>query len=64
MKDYNSDMGSIDLIDKKTAAYKLGYKSERRFHLWLFFDLMDMCMVNSHIVYEGYHAEEMELLDF
>ena len=33
MKDYNSDNGSIDLIDKKTAAYKLGYKSERRFHL-------------------------------
>ena len=27
IKDYNSAMGDVDLLDQKTAAYKLGRKS-------------------------------------
>ena len=30
----------------------------------IFFDLMDMCMVNSHIVYKECYPTGMELLDF
>ena len=34
IKDYNSSMGGVDLLDQKTAAYKLGCKSYvRRYYL-------------------------------
>ena len=35
-----------------------------RYYLRLFFDLMDMCMVDSYIVYKRYRPKGMELLDF
>ena len=54
IKDYNSGMGGVDLLDQKTAAYKLDRKSSGgRYYLCLFFDLMDMSVVNSHLVYKG-----------
>ena len=34
------------------------------YYLPLFFDLMDMCMVDSYIVYKRYRPKGMELLDF
>ena len=54
IKDYNSGMGGVDLLDQKTAAYKLDRKSSGgRYYLCLFFDQMDMSVVNSHLVYKG-----------
>ena len=65
VKDYNSNMGGVDLLDQKTAVYRLDRKSSgRRYYLRLFFHLMDMCMVNSHIVYKECYLTGMELLDF
>ena len=65
VKDYNSNMGGVDLLDQKTAVYRLDRKSSGgRYYLRLFFDLMDMCMVNSHIVYKECYPTGMELLDF
>ena len=65
VKDYNSNMGGVDLLDQKTAVYRLDRKSSGgRYYLRLFFDLMDMCMVNSHIVYKECYLTGMELLDF
>ena len=41
-RDYNSGMGVVDLLDQKTAAYKLDRKSSSgRYYLRLFFGLMD-----------------------
>ena len=58
-------MGCVDLLDQKTAVYRLDRKSSGgRYYLRLFFDLMDMCMVNSHIVYKECYPTGMELLDF
>ena len=65
IKDYNSGMGGVDLLDQKTATYKLDRKlSGGRFYLRLFFDLMDMSVVNSHAIYKALYPKGMELLDF
>ena len=59
-KDYNSSMGGI----QKTAAYKLDRKSSGGPYLRLFFDLMDISVVNSHAIYEVLYSKGMELIDF
>ena len=65
IKDYNSGMGGVDLLDQKTAAYKLDSKpSGGCYYLRLFFDLMDISVVNSHIIYKELNPKGMELLDF
>ena len=51
IKDYNSGMGGVDLLDQKTASYKLDRKlSGGCYYLRLFFDLMDISVVNSHAI--------------
>ena len=51
IKDYNSGMGGVDLLDQKTAAYKLDHKSSGgRYYLRLLYDLMDISVVNSQII--------------
>ena len=65
IKDYNSGMGGVDLLDQKTAAYKLDRKSSGgRYYVKLFFHLMDISVVNSHIIYKELNPKGMELLDF
>ena len=47
IKDYNSGMKGVDLLDQKTAADKLDHKSPDGCHyLKLFFNLMDIFVVN------------------
>ena len=65
IKDYNSGMGGVDLLDQKTAAHKLDRKSsDGRYYLRLFFDLMDISVANLHIIYKELNNKGMELLDF
>ena len=49
---YNSSMGDVDDIDQKAAAYRLDCKNKLIFYLRMFFDLIDIAIVNSHIVYD------------
>ena len=44
-------MNGVDIMNKKTAAYRLDCKSKYRFYLSMFLDLMDVTQVNSHIFY-------------
>ena len=65
IKDYNYGMSGVDLLDQKTAAYKLDCKSSGgRYYLRLFFDLMDISVVNSYAIYKVMYPKGMELLDF
>ena len=65
IKDYNSGMSGVDLLDQKASAYKLDLKcSGGRYYLRLLFDLMDISVVNSHIVYKELNPKGMQLLDF
>ena len=50
IKMHNASMGGVDVIDQKTTAYQLNRKSKFRFHLMIFSDLIDIAIVNSHIV--------------
>ena len=65
IKDYNSDMSGVDLLDQKASAYKLDRKSSGgRYYLRLLFDLMDISVVNSHIIYKELNSKGTQLLDF
>lgn len=48
---YNQGMGGADLMDQESAAYRLDCKSKVRFYLRLFFDIIDVALVNSLTVY-------------
>ena len=65
IKSYNANMGGVDILDQKTAAYRLDRKSAcGRYYLRLFFDLMDMACVNAHVVSILKDPKGVELLDF
>ena len=63
VKLYNKGMGGVDLMDQKAAAYRLDRKSKFRFYLRLFFDLLDVALVNAHIIYQKL-GKEISLIDF
>ena len=63
IKMYNANIVGVDVIDQKTAAYQLNHKSKFRFHLSMFFDVIDIAIVNSHIVYTKL-GNSIFLLDF
>ena len=47
----NSKMDGVDFKDQLKSAYQLDRRSKFRFYLRLFFDLFDVALVNSFIVY-------------
>ena len=62
-KMYNASMGGVDVIDQKTAAFRLDRKSKFRFYLRMFFDFINIAIVNSHNVYMKL-GNSISLLDF
>ena len=63
IKLYNASMGDVAVIDQKTSAYRLDCKRKFRFQLRMFFDLIDIAIVNNHIVYTKF-GNSIYLLDF
>ena len=61
VKLYNSDMGGVDLMDKRTAAYRLDRKSSVIFYLRIFFDLMGVAFANSYLIYNMKHPNKFSL---
>ena len=51
VQDYNAHMGGVDLLDQKIVPYSLDRRSKVKFYLRPFFDLMDVAMTNSYIVW-------------
>ena len=64
VKQYNSGMGGVDLMDQRTAAYRLDRRSKVRFYLRIFFDLLDIACVNSFIVYNKLNPNQLNMMDF
>ena len=64
IKLYNRNMGGVDLIDQRTAAYRLDQKSSIQFYLRIFFDLMDVACANAFVVYNMLHPADLNLLDY
>ena len=46
----NSSMGGVEVMDQRTAAYRMDRKSSVMFYLRIFFDLMDIACVNSYFI--------------
>lgn len=49
---YNKGMGGVDLMDQKKVYYEYDRRSKWRFYLRLFFDLFELCVHNSYIIYK------------
>ena len=64
IKLYNSKMGGIDLMDQLKSAYQIDRRSKFRFYLRLFFDLFDVALVNSFIVYKRLESKDLTLKEF
>ena len=64
VKLYNSGMGGVDLMDQRTAAYRLDRKTSVKSYLCIFFDLMDIACVNSYLIHNMKHSNQFSLLDY
>ena len=56
-------MSDVDIMDQKTAAYRLDRKSKYRFYMRMVFDPIDVTHVNSQIVYIKLD-DDISLLNF
>ena len=58
-------MGGVDTVDQKskTATYRFDSKSKFHFYLRMFSNLIDVALVNSHIVYTKL-GNDVSLLNF
>ena len=57
-------MDGVDLMDQRTAAYRLDRNSSVRFYLRIFFDLLDIVCVNSFLVDNMKHPKQITLLGY
>ena len=64
VKLHNSSIGGVDLMDQRTAAYRLDRESSVRFYLRIFFGLMDIACANSYLIYNMKHPNKLSLLDY
>jgi hypothetical protein len=54
---YNKSMGAVDMHDQRREVYRIGRKSNR-WWLPLFYYLLDVCVVNSFLLYKLQHPEK------
>ena len=64
IKLYNRKMGGVDLMNQLKSAYQFDRRSEFRFYLRLIFDLFDVAVVNSFIVYQKLENKYLTLKEF
>ena len=58
-------MGSVDLSDQMKVSYEVDRRSKFPFYLRVFFDFLDIAVVNSKMVYNKIEsAPSLSLLDF
>ena len=64
IKLYNSKMGGVGLMNQLKSAYQLDRSSKFRFNLCQFFDLFNVALVNSFIVYKKLENKDLTLKEF
>ena len=64
VKLYNSGIGGVDLMDQRTATYRLDQTSSVRFYHRIFFDLMNIACVNSYLNCNIRHPNKLSLFDY
>lgn len=61
--DYNQNMNCVDKLDQLKSTYELDRKSHKWRHR-IFFHCIDVCVVNSFIIYNMTAQKRMSLKDF
>ena len=64
IKLYNSEMGVVDLMDQLKSKYQFDQRLKFWFYLCLFFDMFDVALVNSFIVYIKLENKDLTLKEF
>lgn len=64
IKLYNKNMGGVDLMDQRVAAHRLDRRSKTRYYLRIFFDLMDICVSNSFVVFDMIRPNKLDFLNW
>ena len=57
-------MGGVDVMDQLKPAYQLDQRLKFRIYLRLLFDLFDVALVNSFIVYKKLENKDVTLKEF
>ena len=58
-------MGGVDLSDQLKVTYEVDRRSKFRFYFRVFFDFLDIAVINSKIVFKKIEsAPSLSLLDF
>ena len=61
VEDYNHHMGGVEVFDQLVATYRILRKT-RKWWKTLFFDLVDVAVVNSFLLYRSWGAQYAEFL--
>ena len=66
---YNEHMGGVDIMDQKKVTYQFNHRSKIKYYLRVVFDLIDIAVNNSGIIFnklcEGYpEAEKLDLKSY
>ena len=65
IREYNTYMGGVDLCDQMKVSYEVDQRSKVRFYLRVFFDFLDISIVNLKIVYDKIQpTAAMSSMDF
>lgn len=60
---YNNYMGGVDLLDSLLGLYRIQLRT-KKWYKKIFFHMVDMCVVNSWILWRKKSGEYMPLFDF
>lgn len=66
IKQYNANMGGVDIMDQKKVTYQMDHRSKYKYYLRPVFDLVDIAVNNSFSVYTMMSEslfQEIEKLD-
>ena len=64
VKEYNANMGGVDLADARRKMYSCSRRSKKWWHR-LFYFLVDISMVNAYILHQNNtHSPKMKMKDF
>lgn len=50
--DYNHTMGNVDRIDHELSYYETTQKQQKKFHMKVFWHLIDQSLFNAFIIYQ------------
>ena len=65
IREYKTYMGGVDLCDQTNVSYQIDRRSKVRFYFRVFFDFLDISVVNSKIAYDKTQSTAaMSSMDF